>query len=482
MREASTALLTEADPASNITDLLRERVEADPGHVLFIRQDPNGWLNVTGQQFLAEVTALAKGLIASGLGFGEPVAVVSRTSYEWSVADFAVWWAGGVTVPLDRSSSASRIEWVLADSGALRVLVDTEHTASRVRKAIDGAASLPDDPIAVVRMGFSGEAPNFASLAGVGRGVADDELERHRSHATLSELASIVYPASGEQRPRGCEITHANLALVARNAGAFLPDVLGAPGSRALLALPGAHGPARAVQLSCLAAGTTIGHSLGGNHLADELDAFKPSILVADVAAYEGILVHLSRELAGTAKEGLMSGAEATAAEYARAEEAAHHGDGTGAGWLLRARHAAYQRLAYPRVRSAFGGHLQHAIAVGAPRTPEAADLEFILNGAGIPLMQAYGQTQATAAYTVNVPGRRRAGSAGIPFPGTTVRVAEDGEVLVKGVGVFRGYHNNPAATSEAFTDGFHHTGDTGVLDADGFLTITGRKGSALPR
>lgn len=473
MREASTALLIEADPTGNVTGLLTERVTRDPAHAVFARRAAAGWTSVTAHQFLAEVTALAKGLIASGLGPGEPVAVMSRTSYEWTVADFAIWWAGGVTVPVDRTSPTSRIEWILTDSGALRVLVDERQTALRIRDVIDRAAALPDDPIAVITMGYGGEPPHFGSLAGVGRGVSDEELERHRSHASLSDRASIIYPVGTGNRPAGCEITHGNLVLSALNLAACMPDVPGSPGARALLALPAAHGPARAVQLACLAGGITLGHGLGGSHLHAELKVFTPSLLVASAPDFQSHQDRSRRLAAGTARESFLKAAESTAIDYARAEEEARRGAGSGPGLLTRTRQAGYRRFAYPEMRAAFGGQLEYAISAG-PELPE--ELELLLTGAGVPLLRAYGLAETTAACAVSPPSRHRTGSVGIPLPGTTIRVADDGEVLVKGVGVFRGYHNNPEATAAAFTDGFFHTGDLGSLDADGFLTVTGRK------
>lgn len=472
MREASTALLVDEDQRSNVTTLLRERVEADPQHALYARKGNNGWANITGRQFLSDVTGLAKGLIAGGLGTGDPVAVMSRTSYEWTVADFAIWWAGGVTVPIYETSSISQIEWILADSGARRVLVEDPAAEARVQQAIAGSAALPDDPFALTRMDYDGAAPNFASLAAVGRGVSDDELERHRATAGLSDVASIVYTSGTTGRPKGCEITHGNFVLVARNVVPFLPELLLRPGARTLMFLPLAHVLARAVQVVCLASGVTLGHSPGAERLLADLSSFKPTFLLAVPRIFEKVHSGSRHQAALAGKSRLFAAAADAAVAYSRAQDEARRGAGTGPGLLARARHAVFEKLLYPRIRSVFGGSLGYAVS-GA--SPLGADLAHFFTGAGIPVLQGYGLTETTAPCTVNTPTMMRAGSVGIPLPGTTVRIAEDGEVLVKGIGVFRGYHGDATATDEAFVDGFFRTGDLGSLDDEGFLTITGR-------
>jgi long-chain acyl-CoA synthetase len=447
VREASTGLLVTADTRSNVTDLLRERCANDPHHALYAQRTANGWINVSTHRFFTEVTALAKGLIAGGLAPGEPVAVLSRSSYEWTLVDFAIWFAGGVTVPVDDSSSASQLEWILVDSGARRVFVEDQDKERLVQDVLANSQLLGEDPIPVVRMETAGPAPSLGSLKAAGVGISDAELERQRSRAGLSDVASIVYTAGTTGKPKGCEITHGNFVLVARNAIPFLPELLLRPGARALMSLPLAQVPARGVQVTCLAAGVTVGHSPGGEALLADLKTFKPTFLLAVPRIFEKV--------------------------YDRSG----NGAGRGPGFLGSVRQALFGKPVYSGARSVFGGSLDYAVTAGAPLGRHEAHF---FAGAGLPVLEGYGLGETTAPCTVNTPSMARVGTVGIPLPGTTIRVADDGEVLVKGIGVFKGYHANEAATAEAFSDGFFRTGDLGELDDQGFLTITGRKKDLL--
>ncbi len=477
MREASTELLFEADSDSNVTDLLLERCAKDPFGILYAHNTPNGWLNVSAARFLADVTALAKGLIAGGLTQGDPVAVLSRSSFEWTLVDFAIWMAGGVTVPIYETSSASQIEWILADSGARRIFVEDAAKASLVHSVVEKSGLLGEDPIAIIRMEHDGDAPNLTSVSAVGIGVMDAELERQRSTAKLADTASIVYTSGTTGKPKGCEITHGNFVLVARNVIPFLPELLMQPGARTLMFLPLAHVLARAVQVVCLTAGITLGHSAGASGLMADLGSFKPTFLLAVPRIFEKVYAGASHKAAMSGRSALFSAASSTAVEYSTAVDLASRGEGPGPGWLLRTKHRTFDKLLYPKVREVFGGDVGYTVSGASPLSPR--DNHFF-HGAGVPVLEGYGLTETTAPCTVNTPTMTRIGTVGIPLPGTTIRVAEDGEVLVKGIGVFKGYHGNPEATEAAFVDGFFRTGDLGELDSDGFLTITGRKKDLL--
>ncbi|MGO4252423.1 long-chain fatty acid--CoA ligase [Paenarthrobacter sp. TAF1] len=477
MREASTELLFEADTDSNVTDLLLERCAKDPFGVLYAHNTPNGWLNVSAARFLADVTALAKGLIAGGLTPGDPVAVLSRSSFEWTLVDFAIWMAGGVTVPIYETSSASQIEWILADSGARPIFVEDAAKAALVHSVVEKSGLLGEDPVAIIRMEHDGDAPNLTSVSAVGIGVMDAELERQRSTAKLADIASIVYTSGTTGKPKGCEITHGNFVLVARNVIPFLPELLMQPGARTLMFLPLAHVLARAVQVVCLTAGITLGHSAGASGLMADLGSFKPTFLLAVPRIFEKVYAGASHKAAMSGKSALFSAASSTAVEYSTAVDLASRGEGPGPGWLLRTKHRAFDKLLYPRVREVFGGDVGYTVSGASPLSPR--DNHFF-HGAGVPVLEGYGLTETTAPCTVNTPTMSRIGTVGIPLPGTTIRVADDGEVLVKGIGVFKGYHGNPEATEAAFVDGFFRTGDLGELDSDGFLTITGRKKDLL--
>jgi long-chain acyl-CoA synthetase len=477
VREASTELLVQADPDTNVTDLLLERCAKDPFGTLYAHKTANGWLNVSAARFLADVTALAKGLIAGGLNPGDPVAVLSRSSYEWTLVDFAIWMAGGVTVPIYETSSASQIEWILADSGARRIFVEDHAKAELVHNLVDRSAALGDDPVAIMRMDHDGDAPNLTSVSAVGVGIMDAELERQRSAANLADIASIVYTSGTTGKPKGCEITHGNFVLVARNVIPFLPELLMQQGARTLMFLPLAHVLARAVQVVCMTAGITLGHSAGANGLMADLSTFKPTFLLAVPRIFEKVYAGAGHKAAMGGKAALFSAASATAVEYSTAVDLAARGQGPGPGWLLGMKHAAFNKLLYPKVREVFGGNVGYTVSGASPLS--LRDNHFF-HGAGVPVLEGYGLTETTAPCTVNTPSMTRIGTVGIPLPGTTIRVAQDGEVLVKGIGVFKGYHANEEATEAAFVDGFFRTGDLGELDADGFLTITGRKKDLL--
>jgi long-chain acyl-CoA synthetase len=477
VREASTELLVEVDAASNVTDLLLEQQAANPAHALYRRKGPNGWVDVPAQKFLQDVSALAKGLIAGGLEPGDTVAVMSATSYEWTLVDFAIWFAGGVTVPIYETSSSSQVEWILHDAGVRRVFAQDPGKAGLVTAVLAGSPLLRDRLVNVVRMDFDGDAPNLTSLAAAGMGVTDAELERHRSKAVLDDVASLVYTSGTTGKPKGCEITHGNFALVARNIVAFLPELLLQEQARTLMFLPLAHVLARAVQVVCLTAGATLGHSPGAAGLLEDLGSFRPTFLLVVPRIFEKVRAAAAHKAAAGGKARLFSAASATAIEYSKAEDRRSRGEGDGPGLLCRIRHGIFDRLLYPRLRQAMGGQVGYTVSGASPLGLEDAHF---FRGAGIPVLEGYGLTETTAPCTANTPTRTRVGSVGIPIPGTTIRVAEDGEILVKGIGVFRGYHANQAANAEAFVDGFFRTGDLGELDPQGFLTITGRKKDLL--
>ena len=477
MREASTGLLVELDPDSNVTDLLLEQHAKDPVHALYSRKGPAGWADIPAQQFLDQVTALARGLIAGGITPGETVAVMSATRYEWTVADFAIWFAGGVTVPIYETSSAGQVEWILHDSGARRVFAENQATAALVQDILDSSSILGDRMLPVVRMDYDGGAPNLASLAAAGAGVGDAELERHRSAAGLADVASLVYTSGTTGRPKGCQITHGNFALVAKNIVLFLPEFLLQPRSRTLMFLPLAHVLARAVQVVCLSAGTTLGHTSNAKALLADLGSFKPTFLLVVPRILEKVYAGAAHKAALAGKTRLFEAAAAAAIDYSKAQDAAAQGQAPGPGLVSRAKHAVFDRLLYPKLRQAFGGQLRYTVSGASPLSSNDAHF---FRGAGIPVLEGYGLTETTAPCTANTPTRTKVGTVGIPVPGTTIRIADDGEILVKGIGVFQGYHNNAAANAEAFVDGFFRTGDLGSLDEDGFLTITGRKKDLL--
>lgn len=472
MREASTELLVELEPDTNVTDLLIRQEAANPAHALYARKGPNGWADVPAKKFLHDVCALAKGLIAGGLEPGDTVAVMSATRYEWALVDFAIWFAGGVSVPIDETSSPGEVEWILHDAGARRVFAEDRSKVAMVAGILQTSALLRDRLVSVVRMDDNGDAPNLASLAAAGTGVTDAELDRYRSVAGLDDTASLVYTSGAPGQPKGCEITHGNFALVAANMVAFLPEILKAQNARTLMFLPLARVMARAVQVACLHAGATVGHVSSPSAVPTDVGTFKPTFLLAVPRVFDEVRTRAVQQAAVTGKSRLFRAAAAAAVRFSTEQDRAARGEGSGPGLASRTRHGVFDRLVYPKLRQIFGGGVRYTVSVASTLPPEDAHF---FRGAGIPVLEGYGLTETTAPCTANTPARTRVGSVGIPLPGTTIRVAEDGEVLVKGIGVFKGYHGNAAANAEAFVDGFFRTRDLGRLDAEGFLTITAR-------
>ncbi|MCC3282331.1 AMP-dependent synthetase/ligase [Arthrobacter caoxuetaonis] len=472
MRESSTDLFVELPDDSNITDLLLATVSRAPERPLYARKKESGWQDVSGAAFLAQVTAVAKGLMSQSVQPGDAVAVMSGTRYEWTVADLAIWFAGAVTVPVYETSSPSQVQWILQDSGARLAFAGDENKA---RIIASGAAAAGLD-VQVWKLTDDDGTDTLSGLASLGSGVQDAELEAVRSSRGLADAASLVYTSGTTGRPKGCEITHGNFALFAVNVIELLPEMLKQPGARTLMFLPLAHVLARAVQVGCLAAGVTLGHSATAAELVDDMQSLKPTFLLAVPRIFEKIYAGAEAKAQAAGKGRLFETAAATAVAYSEAADRAARG-GKGPSPALRTRHALFDRLLYPKVRNAFGGQLKIAISGASPLSPQ---LCHFFRGAGITVLEGYGLTETTAPASVNTVPLTRVGSVGLPMPGNAVRIAGDGEVLVRGVGVFNGYHRNPEATAEAFSDGWFHTGDIGSLDEDGFLSITGRKKDLL--
>ena len=472
MREAATDLLVHLPAESNVTDLLLQTHRRDPTRVLYSIRNGEAWEDVTASRFLDEVSRLAKGLIGSGVRPGDSVAVMSRTSYEWAVADMANWFAGAVTVPIYETSSPSQVEWILEDSGAAHVFVEDGRKAA----VVSAAAASGDFEARVWLMQADGAEGTFAELAAAGSAVTDDELETARTTAGLDSVASMVYTSGTTGRPKGCEITHGNFALFGVNIVEFLPEMLKEKDVSTLMFLPLAHVLARAVQVGCLAAGVRVGHSGSASDLMADLKSFQPTFLLAVPRIFEKIYAGAQQSAEAAGKGKLFAAAADTAVAYSTALNSAAAG-GKGPSAALKLRHKLFDKMLYPKVRNVFGGKLTYAISGASALSPQLAHF---FRGAGVMVLEGYGLTETTAPATVNTVPLARVGSVGLPLPGTTVRIADDGEVLISGAGVFKGYHNNPEANAAAFTGEWFHSGDVGSLDDDGFLTITGRKKDIL--
>ncbi|GAA0324938.1 long-chain fatty acid--CoA ligase [Actinoallomurus spadix] len=450
MREYSVpAQVTIADSA-NLTDTIFSRAAEEPDRVVIRRKSGSGWRDVTAREFADAVGAVAQGLMAAGIEPGDRVALMSRTRYEWTVADYAIWTAGGITVPIYETSSAAQIEWIVGDSGAKAAFVETDEHVKAVESVRDRLPALAN----VWRMD---------DLPG-GTGSDQDLTERRKSRSA-ADLATIIYTSGTTGRPKGCEITHLNLLATARNVteGA-LTEVFGLRNGSTLLFLPLAHVFARLIQIGCVEAGVTLGHTADMARIVDDLASFEPTFLLAVPRVFEKVYIGAEQKAAADGKGRIFRAAADTAIAYSRAGSP---------GLGLRLKHALFDRLVYGKLRAAIGGRVTHAVSGGAALGER---LGHFFDGVGITILEGYGLTETTAPAAVNLPSENRIGTVGKPIPGTTVRIGDDGEVLVKGTNVFAGYWHNEEATKAALDGGWFHTGDVGELDEGGYLRITGRK------
>jgi long-chain acyl-CoA synthetase len=460
VREYSIPAMVDVHAAAGLADVVFTRASQEPHAVVIRRPGANGrWDDVTAGQFRDDVTALAKGLVAAGIEPGDRVALMSRTRYEWTLADYAIWAAGAVTVPIYETSSAEQVEWILSDSGARAAFAETPAHADLIRSA----GSL--DHLWVID-GPDGLAPGGADA------VTDEQLEQRRAARTAADLATIIYTSGTTGRPKGCEITHANLLSDARNAveGA-LTEVFDIAGSSTLLFLPLAHSFARIIEVGCLESGSILGHWADTASVATVLPEFRPTFLLAVPRVFEKVFNTAQQQASASgAKNRIFQAAVNAAISWSRSQDAG----AAAAGPALRLRHGLFDRLVYTKLRAAVGGQVRFAVSGGAPLGER---LGHFFRGAGITILEGYGLTETSAAATVNRPGRNKIGTVGLPLPGVGIKIADDGEILLRGPNVFPGYWHNKEATAEALDqDGWFHSGDIGSLDEEGFLQVTGRK------
>jgi long-chain acyl-CoA synthetase len=449
----------------NATDDVVRHARERPDHPAFARKRGDGWETVTAARFADDVRRVAGGLMAAGVGPGDRVALVSATRYEWLVCDLAIMSAGAVTVPVYETSSADQVAWILDDSGATAVLAENAALAalvesvrpSRVRHGWLLA------PGAGAPAGWAG----LDDLRAAGDTVPAADVEARRRSVTADRLATVVYTSGTTGRPKGCMISHANLVAEVRNV--VRADGIGSTilttEARYLLFLPLAHVLARVIALAAVHTGTQLAFSGDLRAVADDLRSYRPTLVLAVPRVFEKLYGTARRTAAASGRGRVFEAAMDTAAAYSRSLDAG------GPGPWLRLRHTAFERLVYRRLRAAMGGRVRHACSGGAPLGER---LGHVFRGAGVLILEGYGMTETTAAVTLNLPDAQRVGSVGRPLPGCAVRIAADGEVLVRGGPVFGGYRGDDEATAAVLRDGWLHTGDLGTLD-DGYLTITGR-------
>ncbi|MFD0775029.1 AMP-dependent synthetase/ligase [Streptomonospora algeriensis] len=466
MREYSSPVKVEVAAESRLPDTLFARADEEPDAVAFRRQEAGQWRDVTCARFRDDVAAAAKALIAAGVEHGDRVGLMSRTRYEWTVIDYAIWSVGGVTVPIYESSSEEQISWILSDSGSRAVFVESDEHADRVEAV---RADLPG-----LENVWQIEGAAFAGFQQLGAEVSDSAVQERRRAGTADELATLIYTSGTTGRPKGCELTHRNLLFTILNAvNGPLHEVFSFEGRSTLLFLPLAHSFARIIQVGCVESRTVMGHFPStGPEVIDALGTFRPTFLLAMPRVFEKVYNKAEQKAVSEGRGRIFRAAAETAVAYSRALDTGH------LPLSLRLRHALFERLVYGKILAAVGGRARYSVSGGSALGDR---LGHFFRGVGLTIIEGYGLTETSAPTSVNSPNKNKIGTVGPPLPGVSHRIAEDGEILVKGDHVMRGYWKNEKATEEAFDeDGWYRTGDVGRLDEDGYLSITGRKKEIL--
>ncbi|MBW8766721.1 MAG: long-chain fatty acid--CoA ligase [Geodermatophilales bacterium] len=463
MREFSVPATTEVGPDEAITDYLATNV-AEYGDQVGLRVRRDGqWRDVTYKEFGEQVAGVAKGLVAAGVQPGDRVALQARTRYEWTVCDFAIWTAGGVVVPIYETSSADQVAWILSDSEATVVIVEREEHA----EAVDSVRDQAPDLKAVYVL----DDDAVGQLTEAGRNVPDSELAARRATLTADSPATLIYTSGTTGRPKGCELTHRNFLFEVGNGMTLLGRFLNVQGSL-LLFIPLAHVLARVLQVGAFKTRTVIGHTPDVKNLVEDLGEFKPTFVLAVPRVFEKVFNSAKGKAEADGKGKIFDRAAQVAIDWSRAQ------DTGGPGLALRAQHALFDKLVYGKLRAALGGRCMGAVSGGAPLGER---LGHFFRGIGVVVYEGYGLTETTAAAAVNHDGALRIGTVGQPLPGVSAAIADDGEILLRGGVVMRGYWKNEEATKEAIdSEGWFHTGDLGEIDDGGFLKITGRKKEIL--
>jgi long-chain acyl-CoA synthetase len=453
-------LVVVSDPKTNITDLFIDRVNKDPKLALMSKQvEPGVWVDVTAAEYLAEVRALAKGFIASGIEPGQRVGIMSHTRYEWALCDFALWFAGAVSVPIYESSAPSQIEWILGDSGAIAGIFEDEELLSLFKTV---KKSLPE-----VKKTWTFDKSDLSDLVDLGTKISDEVLEARRTSAGLQDLATIIYTSGTTGQPKGCELLHQGFVDLSRNAQAVLPEVV-CPGGSTILFLPMAHVFARFVSVLCIAGGVQVGHQPDAKSVAPAMQSFHPTFLLAVPRVFEKVYNSAEQRAEAGGKGKIFHAAAETAIAWSMALDTKK-----GPSFGLNLKHKVFDALVYKKLRAAMGGRVKYAISGGGPL---GARLGHFYRAIGLIVLEGYGLTETTAPVTIGRPNNVKIGKVGFPLPGCGVKIADDGEIWLRGTNVLKSYWNNKQATKSTFEGDWFKTGDIGALDEDGFLAITGRK------
>lgn len=471
MQQITVPPLIAPTVGGSLADLPHDWAEREPGRTLIRRRrqendgpdddtDPDEtqvWSDVSAAQFAADVRSLAAGFIAAGIEVGDRVAVMSRTRYEWTLVDFALWTAGAVPVPIYETSSAHQVSWILSDSGAVAMVAETPEHAAVVAQIRTEAPDLRDV--------WQIDAGSLEEIVAAGAEIDGAIVQARRVGLDRSSPATLIYTSGTTGTPKGCELSHGNFLSLAENAVERLDEVIGRPGASTLIFLPLAHVFARFIEVAVMQAGAVQGHTHASRVLED-LGTFRPTFVLAVPRVFEKIYNSAEQKAETGGRGAIFRRAARTAVAWSQAQ------DGNGPGVLLRAQHALFNRLVYGKLREAMGGHVQYAISGGAAL---GSRLGHFFRGIGVTVLEGYGLTETTAPTNVNTPELIKIGTVGRPLPGVAIKIAADGEILTRGVGVFHGYRGW-TTNHTLFQGGWYRTGDLGSLDDEGFLTITGRK------
>ena len=462
--EASREADYPTEPELNATDLLKRRVAQTPQRVIFSVPDTDsssGWRDITASEFDAEVTEIAKGFIAAGVTPGDRIAFMGLTSYEWTLIDFALMTAGAVMVPVYETSSPKQLQWMLSDSGAVGFI-------SHLAEHRDRYEQIDEQERPALTWRWCIEDGDLTTLREQGREVSDEAVEAARTAAKAADIATIIYTSGTTGSPRGAVITHSNLIELGKNILGPLDDIVSTPGASTLLFVTLAHVFARFISIFCVASGIRVGHQPNTKLLVESLGSFKPTFILAVPRVFEKVYNSALEKATAGGKKPIFIRAVRVGVAYSRALDAGR------VPFLLRLQYRLYDRLVYSKLRATLGGKVAHAVSGSAPL---GEFLSHFYRALGVIILEGYGLTETTAPVSVNLPENFQIGTVGPPLPGCAVRIADDGELLTKGVNVFREYWNNEEATREAFTeDGWFRTGDLASLNEDGYITITGRK------
>jgi long-chain acyl-CoA synthetase len=460
VREIHVPAVVAADPDANTTDLLLDRLRLTPELELFaLPNGEGGWSTKTVREFYNEVVALAKGLMDAGVGPGDRIGFMCKTRYEWTLVDFAAWFAGAILVPIYETSAPAQIQYTLDNSEATWLIVETAEHFTRFDEV---RSELPR-----IRQVWKLDLGDLDKLAKSGTAVSDDNLEKRRRHAVGSDIATLIYTSGSTGMPKGCVLTHSNFVELVRNAQVAMSDIVNTRSST-LLFITTAHIFARYISVLAVSGGVKIGHQADTKQLLPSLGSFKPTFLLAVPRVFEKVYNSAEQKAESGGKGAIFRKAAQTAVAYSQALDRGH------VPFALRAQFAVFDRLVLSKLRSAMGGRVEYAVSGSAPLSPR---LGHFYRSMGIRILEGYGLTETTAPATINLVDKFKIGTVGPPLPGVGLRIAEDGEVQVTGINVFEGYWNNPEATAEAFTDdGWFRTGDLGSIDDEGYVSIVGRK------